>query len=338
MSPAADPRLQPVPDTCETATFNMEITRVCILGGSGFVGSHITHLLSAQRFHVRVPTRSRERSRQLILLPTVDVLDANVHDEVELAQLVRGTDVVINLVGVLHDGSNFRGFTQAHVELTRKAIAACKTCGVRRYVHMSALGADVNGPSKYLRSKGAAEALVRESGLDWTIFRPSVVFGSGDRFLNMFASLLAVLPVVLLGSPDARFQPVFVEDLAAAFVRSLEDDACFGKTYDLCGPRVYTLRELVALVGEVTGRRRPIIGLNDTLSRLQAFSLELLPVKLLTRDNCDSMTVDNVSSQPFPFGIPPASLEAVIPAYLGNSFPRARYGGYRGLAGRPPQS
>ena len=312
----------------------MEITRVCVLGGSGFVGRHVVNLLSAERFHVRVPTRGRERAKRLILLPTVDVINANVHDETQLGELVRGVDAVINLVGVLHDGGGTRGFGEAHVELTRKAIAACRARGVRRYVHMSALGADVNGPSEYQRTKGAGEALVRESGLDWTIFRPSVIFGSGDKFLNMFASLLAVMPVVLLGSPRARFQPVFVESVAAAFVRCLEDDASFGRTYDLCGPRVYTLRELVALVGEITGNRRPIIGLGDTLSWLQAFSLEFLPVKLLTRDNYRSMKLDNVSSSAFPFGIQPTALEAVAPGYLGNSFPRARYGAYRGQAGR----
>jgi NADH dehydrogenase len=313
----------------------MEITRVCVIGGSGYVGGHIVHQLSAQRFHVCVPTRQRERARELILLPTVDVVDANVHDEAQLADLVRGMDAVINLAGVLHDARGVvRGFEAAHVELTRKVIAACGKCGVRRYVHMSALGADANGPSKYQRTKGAGEALVRGSGLDWTIFRPSVVFGSGDSFLNLLASLLAVLPVVFLGSPNARFQPVFVENVATAFVRCLDDRAALGQTYDLCGPRVYTLRELVNLVGEVTGHRRPVIGLTDTLSRLQAFSMEFLPVKLLTRDNYYSMKVDNVSTQPFPFGIQPAALEAVIPAYLGHDFPRARYGDYRGHAGR----
>ena len=312
----------------------MELNRVCVIGGTGFVGGHVVNLLSAQRFLVRVPTRQRERARQLILLPTVDVVDANVHDEAGLANLVRGMDAVINLAGVLHDANGVRGFEQTHVELTRKIIAACHACGVRRYVHMSALGADVNGPSKYQRTKGAGEALVRGCGLDWTIFRPSVIFGSGDKFLNLFASLLAVLPVIFLGSPDARFQPVFVEDVAAAFVRCLDDPAAHGKTYDLCGPRIYSLRELVTLVGEVTGHRRPVIGLNDTLSLLQAFSMELLPVKLLTRDNYYSMQVDNVSNQAFPFGIQPAALEAVIPAYLRHDTPRARYDGYRGHAGR----
>ncbi len=312
----------------------MEITRVCVIGGAGFIGRHVVNLLSAARFHVRVPTRQRERARPLILLPTVDVIDADVQDAAQLAKLVRGTDAVINLAGVLHDGRGTRGFEAVHVELTRKIIAACKAGGVRRYVHMSALGADSKGPSQYQRSKGAGEEVVRASGLDWTIFRPSVVFGSGDRFLNLFASLLSAMPVVFLGSPHARFQPVFVEDVAAAFVRCLPDDAAFGQTYDLCGPRVYTLRELVTVVGDVTGHRRPVFGLPDALAYLQALSLEFLPGKLLTRDNYLSMKVANVGDRAFPFGIEPAALEAVIPTYLGNAFPRARYRAYRGQAGR----
>ena len=312
----------------------MEVNNVCVIGGSGFVGRPIVHLLSAQGCNVRVPTRRRERAKQLILLPTVDVVEANVHAAAELAQLTRDADAVINLVGVLHDARGERGFEQAHVELPRKVMAACRANGVRRYVHMSALGADVNGPSKYQRTKGAAEALVRASGLDWTIFRPSVIFGRDDSFLNLFAMLLKLLPVIFLGSPNARFQPVFVEDVAAAFVHGLTDLSTYGKSYDLCGPKVYALRELVELVGEITGRRRPVIGLNDALSRLQAFSMELLPVKLMTRDSYNSMKVDNVSSQPFPFGIQPAAIEAVVPAYLGDDSPRARYRAYRDRARR----
>ena len=312
----------------------MELNNVCVIGGSGFVGRHIVHLLAAQDCNVCVPTRRRERAKQLILLPTVDVIDANVHDAVELAELTRGMDAVINLVGVLQDARGERGFEQAHVELARKVIAACQANGVRRYVHMSALGADVNGPSQYQRTKGVAEALVRASNLDWTIFRPSVIFGRDDSFLNLFAMLLELLPVIFLASPDARFQPVCVEDVAAAFMRCLSDRGAFGRSYDLCGPKIYTLRELVELVGSITGHRRPIIGLNDTLSYLQAFSMELLPVKLMTRDNYYSMKVDNVSSQPFPFGIEPAAIEAVVPAYLGDDSPRARYRCYRDRARR----
>jgi uncharacterized protein YbjT (DUF2867 family) len=307
----------------------MELKNICVIGGAGFVGRHVVHLLSAEGLNVTVPTRQRERSKQLILLPTVDVVEADVHNEAELAHLVRGMDAVINLAGVLHDARGARGFAQAHIDLPRKVIAACRASSVRRLVHMSALGADVNGPSKYLRTKGEAEALVRASGLDWTIFRPSVIFGRDDNFLNLFARLLNLAPVMFLASPNARFQPVFVENVATAIVHGLTDVAAFGKSYDLCGPKVYRLRELVALVGEITGHRRPIVGLNDTLSYLQAFALELLPVKLMTRDNYYSMKIDNVSDEPFPFGIAPAAITAVAPAYFGNDTPRARYRLYR---------
>ena len=312
----------------------MELRRVCVIGGSGFVGCHVVQSLSARRYLVRVPTRNRERAKSLILLPTVDVIDANVHHPATLAAQLRGMDAVINLVGVLHEGRGERSFAEAHGELTRKIIAACGETGVRRYVHMSALGADVNGPSRYQRTKGAAEALVRASNLDWTIFRPSVIFGRGDRFVNLFARVQEMLPVIFLGRPQARFQPVFVEDVAAALTASLDELAAHGKTFDLCGPCIYTLRELVALIGELTGHRRPIIGLGDTLSYLQALTLEWLPGQLMTRDNYHSMQVDNVSAEPFPFGIRPAALEAEAPTWLAQATPRARYRAYRDHAGR----
>jgi NADH dehydrogenase len=199
---------------------------------------------------------------------------------------------------------------------------------------MSALASSRDGPSRYLRSKGEAEAIVRESRLAWTIFRPSVVFGPGDSFLNLFATVLRFSPVVMLACPGARFQPVWVEDVAAAMVRSLADLDSVGRSYDLCGPRVYTLRELVEAVGAVTGRRRRVVGLSDRLSYWQAYAMELLPVKLMTRDNYDSMKVDNVCGCDFPFGMAPTALEAVAPSYLGSRTPRARYQSYRGRARR----
>jgi NADH dehydrogenase len=282
-----------------------------------------------------VATRDRERAKeQLILLPTVDVAAVNVHDPAQLAAFARGADAVINLVGVLHDGRGDRSFQAAHVELARKVVAACRASGIGRLLHMSALASARDAPSRYLRSKGEAEAIVRDSGLAWTLHRPSVVFGPGDSFLNLFATLLRFSPVVALACPGARFQPVFVEDVAAAFVKCLADLGSFGRSYDLCGPRVYTLRELVEYVGTVTGRRRPVVGLNDALSYCQAVALELLPVKLMTRDNYYSMKVDNVCSCDFPFGIAPTALEAVAPSYLGQRTPRARYQGFRGQAGR----
>jgi NADH dehydrogenase len=308
----------------------MEITTVCVLGGSGFIGRHVCHALAAAGYRIRVATRDRERAKeQLILLPTVDVTPANIHDPAQLAAFVRGADAVINLVGVLHDGRGDRSFHAAHVELARKVVAACRASGIGRLLHMSALASARDAPSRYLRTKGEAEAIVRESGLAWTLYRPSVVFGPGDSFLNLFATLLRFSPVVALACPGARFQPVFVEDVAAAFVKGLADLGSFGKSYDLCGPRVYTLRELVEYVGKVTGRRRPVVGLNNALSYCQALAMELLPVKLMTRDNYYSMKVDNVCGCGFPFGIAPAALEAVAPSYLGRRTPRARYQEFR---------
>jgi len=308
----------------------MEITTVCILGGGGFIGRHVCHALAAAGYRIRVATRDRERAKeQLILLPTVDVTPANIHDPAQLAAFVRGADAVINLVGVLHDGRGNRSFQAAHVELARKVVAACRESGIGRLLHMSALASARDAPSRYLRTKGEAEAIVRESGLAWTLYRPSVVFGPGDSFLNLFATVLRFSPVVALACPGARFQPVFVEDVAAAFVKGLADLGSFGKSYDLCGPRVYTLRELVEYVGKVTGRRRPVVGLNNALSYCQALAMELLPVKLMTRDNYYSMKVDNVCGCGFPFGIAPAALEAVAPSYLGRRTPRARYQEFR---------
>jgi len=281
-----------------------------------------------------VPTRDRERAKELTLLPTVDVVVADVQNPVALAAVIKGCDAVVNLVGVLHDARGKRGFDAAHVELARKVVAACRANDVRRLLQMSALAAAVDAPSAYLRSKGEAEMIVRGSGLDVTVFRPSVIFGPDDTFLNMFACLVRALPVIALASPGARFQPVYVDDVAAAFVRALPDMKTFGQCYELCGPQRYTLRELVAYVGRTTGHPRPIIGLNRTLSYFQAYTMEWLPVKLMTRDNVRSMEIDSVCDCAFPFGIKPQALEAVAPAWLAVRTPRGRYQRFRDVAGR----
>jgi uncharacterized protein YbjT (DUF2867 family) len=313
----------------------MIIEDVLVLGGSGFVGRHVCQQLVEQGYRVTIPTRNRELAKvDLIPLPTADVIVADVHDEQTLARLVRGCQAVINLVGVLHDGRGKGSFAEAHVGLARKVIDACRREGVRRLLHMSAINADTSGPSDYLRSKGEAEAIVKSSGLDWTIFRPSVIFGRQDRFLNLFAKLQGVMPIVFLASPNARFQPVYVDDVAAAFTAALADLGSHGKSYDLVGPKVYTLRELVEYCGRVTGHRRPIIGLGPALSNLQAFALELAPGKLMSRDNVKSMTVDSVSASRLPFGIAPTALEAVAPTWLADRTPRARYNVFRDRARR----
>ena len=315
----------------------MKLDKVCVVGGSGFVGRHIVHLLAAQEKKVRVTTRNRERSKELIVLPTVDVVQADVHDDAQLEQMLEGMDAVINLVGILHEERS-GDFQRVHVELPQRIARTCERLGIPRLVHMSALNADVNGPSVYLRSKGEAEAALknRAKAPAVTIFRPSVIFGREDKFLNLFAKLLRFFPVLFLACPNARFQPVFVEDVARVFVDSLAKLETFGQSYDLCGPKVYTLRELVKYMATLTGRHRPIIGLSDRLSYLQAWSMEFLPVKLMTRDNYYSMRIDSVCDCAFPeiFGFQPAALEAAVPLYLTGGTPRGRYRWFRYKAGR----
>jgi len=308
---------------------------VLLLGGTGFVGRHVVPKLVAAGHRVTVPTRRRDRARPLFLLPTCNVVEADVHDRATLARLARGADAVVNLVGILHEVGR-ETFARAHVELPRHVIAACREAGVPRLVHMSALNAAPDGPSRYQRSKGEAEALVRDSGLDWTIFRPSVIFGRGDSFLSMFAKLVRVMPVVALASAGSRFQPVWIGDVAHCFAQALDDRRTIGESYDLCGPNVYALRELVAKVGEIAGHPRPIVALGPAMSSLQARLLEMLPGPLMTRDNLASMAQDNVCDCPFPavFGVEPSSIEAVAPAYLAPTSVRSPYDEFRAHGGR----
>jgi uncharacterized protein YbjT (DUF2867 family) len=313
----------------------MSDASILVLGGSGFVGRHlVARLVSAGR-RVIVPTRKRERAKHLILLPTVDVVEADVHDEAGLLRLVRRASVVVNLVGILHETS--RGeFDRVHVELARKLVGACRTAGVSRLVHMSALNADSQGPSRYLRTKGDAEAVVEGSSLSWTIFRPSVIFGREDAFLNLFAKLEKMAPMIPLACAGAKFQPVFVGDVARAFDAVIDDDSTLEQRYSLCGPKVYTLRELVAYVGELTGFKRPILPLGRGLSQLQARMLELLPGPLMSRDNLASMERDSIcgAGTLTKFGLQPTALEAVAPDYLALTAIKSRYDGFRAQSGR----
>lgn len=297
-----------------------------VIGGSGFIGSHLIAQLSAHDYRVLVPTRHEDNARHLLVLPGVDIAVADVHDEAQLRNLMEDVDAVINLVGILHGKPAAHGepygpdFARAHVELPRKIVAACAERGIRRLLHMSALGADPQAPSMYLRSKAAGEAAVSTNPVvGVTIFRPAVVFGDGDHFLNMFAHLQRILPVIPLGGAEAKFQPVYVGDVTTAFLHALENDHTIGHVYELAGPKVYTLRELVELAGELSGHPHSVIGLPPTLARVQAWFLEHAPGgPVMSRDNLDSMHVDNVARLPIPaeLGITPTPLEAIAPTYL----------------------
>jgi NADH dehydrogenase len=231
----------------------MRHDNLLVVGGSGFVGRHLVAALVKRGARVTVPTRRRERAKHLLPLPTVEVIEADVGRAGELERLADGKDAVVNLVGVLHSrrgrpderGPNDYGpdFAQAHVELPQAVVRACRAAGVKRLLHMSALGADPQGPSEYLRSKGIGErAALAADDLAVTVFQPSVVFGPEDSFLNLFATLARFLPVLALACPEARFQPVYVRDVVRAFVAALDARETHGQRYTLCGPRQYTLR------------------------------------------------------------------------------------------------
>lgn len=313
--------------------------RILVIGGTGFLGSHLARCLTAKGHRLRLPTRHRERAKHLLLLPTVEVIEADVHDVSQLNSLFAGQDAVINLVGILQGGRGQpygSGFARAHVELPRKIAEAARLAGVRRLLHVSALQAAPDAPSGYLRSKAAGEAALREANLDLTVFRPSVIFGNGDAFLNVFAKLLAVAPMLPLACPDARFQPVWVGDVCTCISASLAHHASIGATYELCGPRQYTLRQLVEYVGDTTGNRRPIIGLSDALSYLQAWAMEFVPGGPMTRDNYASMQVPSTCAEGcrLPFDISATPLEAVAPGYLLGEGAKGRLAQLRGKAHR----
>lgn len=286
---------------------------ILLIGGTGFLGGALAHRLASADFFLTLPTRRPERVRHLAVLPTARIVAADVHDEATLARLMAGQDAVISLVGILKGN-----FQRAHVELPGKIGRAAARAGVPRLLHVSALAASADAPSDYLTSKAAGEAALKAAYPAATLFQPSVIFGRGDSFLTLFAGLLKLAPVVPLACADARFQPVWVEDVVSAIVAALDRPESRGQTYPLCGPREYTLRELVAYAGEVSGHPRPIVGLPFAFSMLQAFLMEFLPNGPMTRDNVWSMEVPNVcpAGCTLPFGLQPTPLEAVAPGYL----------------------
>lgn len=311
--------------------------KVLVLGGAGFVGAHVCEKLVRAGWHITVPTRRWNNARNVLPLPLVTVLEADVNDAVQLDRLVAGQDAVVNLIAILHGSP--AAFDRIHVSLAQKIGQACKRAGVQQVVHISALGVDdqhpQSAPSHYLRSKGLGEAALRQAGggaFDLTVLRPSVIFGAEDQFLNVFARIQALFPLVPLAGADTKFQPVWVQDVASAVVRCLQrgpsSNLATPRVLELCGTEVFTLKQLMQLAGQLRGvregRGRPVIGLPHWAGWLQALLMECAPGQpLMSRDNLNSMKVDNVATGQWPgllaLGIQPAGLRPVAADYLSRS-------------------
>ncbi len=297
--------------------------KICVLGGTGFIGRALIMRLVSAGHSVYVVTRRRERHRDLLVLPTLQLLEGDVHNPAVLRRVCQGMDAIVNLVGILNEaGHSGKDFERVHVELAGKIVEAGLSAGVKRLLHMSSLNASLEAPSRYLHSKAKGENLVHHAsgaGLAVTSFRPSVIFGPRDRFTNRFARLLRLTPFLFpLACPGARLQPVYVGDVVSVFVSALNNHQTFGQRYDLCGPQAYTLHQLVDYIAGLIGVKRKIIPLSDRLSFFQAAVLEFFPGKPFSLDNYRSLQRDSVCQAGFPklFNIHPARLETIAPTYL----------------------
>ncbi|ALG69048.1 complex I NDUFA9 subunit family protein [Beggiatoa leptomitoformis] len=317
--------------------------KICIVGGAGFVGKHLTARLANQGCQVNVLTRQREKHRDLLVLPSVKVISTNVFDQAELNKQLVGADAVVNLVGILNEvGNDGSGFRKAHVEITKNLLTACKTNKVEKFLYLSALNADAKrGSSNYLRTKGEAEDLILATkGVSSTIFRPSVIFGNDDSFFNRFANILQIAPVFPVPCPNTKFAPVWVNDVVDALVKVLDNKngEHHGQRYNLCGPKVYSLLELVNYTArELLSIKRWIIPLSESHSFLQAKVFEHIPGKPYSLDNYLSSQTDSICPKEgndfAKLGIIPTTIEAVMPRYFKNPDYRAAYSRFRHQAG-----
>ena len=290
--------------------------RVCIIGGSGFVGRAIMHEAVRRGCQVTVACRHPERARSL-LLSCERLVRADVADGRGLDAAVQGADVVINLVGLLFEKGHYN-FESVHVQGAEHVLAACKKAGVGQYLHMSALGAGQIAGSRYSMSKGEAEDRVRQADINWTIFRPSIIYGAGDSFFNKFKNITTALPVLPVISGQTRFQPVWVEDVARAFVASIGNKYVKGKAFELAGPTVYSFQQLLEILMDTLGRKRLLLPISDKAAELMAALTQFLPTPLITKDQLILLKHDNVvQGEAFPtlFG-QPAALEDILPTFI----------------------
>ncbi len=296
----------------------MKMNKVCIIGGSGFVGHHLVPKLANAGIACRIPARRPHRYRSLEVQQGCELTSLENLEVETLRRHFDGCDAVINLLGILNESSNC-SFEEIHVEAPEKILEATQQSGVKRLLHMSALNADESeGASNYLKSKGKGENLLlmqNNGAVKVTTFRPSVIFGDNDSFINRFAQLLLIPGPLPLACANAKFSPVYVGDVTAAFLKVLTDASTFGKSYELCGPRTLTLREIVEYVAQIKGIHKNVIGLGDAMSRLQAKILGVMPGKPFTMDNYDSLQKPSICSHNGlqQLGIKATDMDAIVP-------------------------
>ena len=321
----------------------MIVKKICILGGTGFVGRSLANRLAYAGHELRILTRNREANKKdLILLPKLDLIETDIHNSENLKTHLQGCDAVINLVGILNErGTNGAGFRHVHVDLTNKILTACQELGIKRLLQMSALNAATDGPSHYLRSKGEAENLVHAcKNIQVTSYRPSVIFGPGDSFFNRFATLLKITPVFFpLACSKSRFTPLFIGDLTEAITQTLQNPEYYSKQLELCGPNTYSLLELVQYTAKCTGVKRIIFPLPDLISRIQASFFDLTGFlfnlvnmqKPFSTDNYMSLKMNSTTDRNdlIQIGITPTAVESIVPQYLDLSSYKSRYYKFR---------
>ena len=291
---------------------------ITILGGTGFVGLSLINFLAKTKNKVTVITRNREKNKKILIYPNVSLIEADVHSLEELTNRTKNTDVLINLIGILNEkGHNGRGFRKAHSDLARIILTVCKVNDIKRILHMGALKADPKGPSHYLRTKGEAESYLMTYGKRFaniTIFKPSVIFGKNDSFILRFSNLLNFVPYLFpLACHNSKFAPIYIDELSDFIIKSIDDSKSFNRIYNLCGPKIYTLQEILELIIKVKNRNIKVIPLSMGMSKMQASIMEFVPGKPFSLDNYNSCQIDSFCNSDHEFY---SDLETIIPTYI----------------------